>query len=341
MQRPGSPAMRFDAIVSRKAVAPFPSIANLPVLLGDLFEPAGLPLETRFLRPVRAIRKAERALPAETRAEHRARRFELFMHGRAPQAAARFAFGARPMDAVIVAIGLNRPLLQVAPGAVRAAEAAYVEGPQIHAGIAVEDPIRHRFAGAARSGDAGGEAASHEEIVELGREPQDRFAVGRDRYRPVDDRLDADLVEDRQSFCTGQREQLEPLHVLGEQFPAEGERRARPPATLGALLPSADRERADIGLEIKVLVGIAERRERSRQIEFLLGDEILVLDDTCRKRDARHVGDAFRPESSAVDEVLATDRPMIGRDPHDLPAIFKDARDGRALLQRCAILARD
>ncbi len=101
-----------------------------------------------------------------------------------------------------------------------------------------------------------------------------------------------------------------------------------------------DRERADIGLEIKVLVGIAERRERLRQIEFLLGDEILVLDDACRKRDARHFGDAFRPESGAVDEVVATDRPMIGRDAHDFPAIFKDAGDGRALLQRCAILAR-
>ena len=135
--------------------------------------------------------------------------------------------------------------------------------------------------------------ARHEEIVELWRKAEDRFAVGRDRNRPVDDRLDADLVEDWQSLGARQREQFEALHVLGEQFPAELERRARSPAALRSLLPAADRERADIWLEIEVLVGIAERRQRLRQIELLLGDEILVLDDACRERDAGHVGDAF------------------------------------------------
>src|SRR5262245_29681368 len=310
------------------------------MLLGDLIEPARLAFETQFLCPVRAwIDEAERTLPAEARAEDGARRLELLVHGRAPQAAARLVLRARPMDAVIVAIGLDGPLLEIAAGAVRAAEPAHVEGPKVHAGIAVEDPIRHCFAGPARGGNAGGESARHEEIVELWREPQDRFAVGRDRNRTVDDRLDADLVEDRQSLRAWQREQFEALHVLGEQFPAEGERRPRPPAALGSLLPSADRERADIGLEIKVLVGIAERRQRLRQIETLLGDEILVLDDARGEREPRHLGDAFRPPSGAVDESVATNRAVIGGDAHDLPAVFEDAGDGRALLQLRAVLA--
>jgi hypothetical protein len=244
------------------------------------------------------------------------------------------------MDAVIVAIGLDGPFFEIAAGAVRAAEPAHVEGPKVHAGIAVEDPIRHRFAGSARGGNAGGEAARHEEIVELGRQPQDRFAVGRDRNRPVDDRLDADLVEDWQSLRARQREQFEALHVLGEQFPAEGERRARPPAALCSLLPSADGERADIGLEIEVLVGIAERRQRLGQVEFFLGDEILVLDHACGERDPRHLGDAFCPQSGAVDEIVATDRAVIGGDAHHLSAILENASDGRALLQLRAVLAR-
>src|SRR4030095_5210564 len=124
--------------------------------------------ELRCPRPPRAgVWEAGRPPPAEARAEDGARRLELLMHGRAPQATARFVFGARPMDAVIVAIGLDGPFFEIAAGAVRAAEPAHVEGPKVHAGIAVEDPIRHRFAGAARGGNAGGEAARQEEIVEL------------------------------------------------------------------------------------------------------------------------------------------------------------------------------
>src|SRR6185437_3502733 len=154
--------------------------------------------------------------------------------------AASIGFRARPMDGVIIAISLEGPFLEILARAVRGAEPAHVEGPEVHAGIAVEDPIGHRFAGAARGGYAGGEPAGHEEIVELRRKTEDRLTVGRDRNRPVDERLDADLVEDWQSLGAGQREQLEALHVLGEYFAAELERRARSPATLCSLLPPAD-----------------------------------------------------------------------------------------------------
>src|SRR4029450_724424 len=97
-----------------------------------------------------------------------ARRLKMLWHGRAPQTAARFVFRARPMDTVIVAIGLDCPFLEIPARAVRPAGPAPGEGPEAHAGIAVEDPIGHRFAGAARGGYAGGEPARHEEIVELG-----------------------------------------------------------------------------------------------------------------------------------------------------------------------------
>ncbi len=222
----------------------------------------------------------------------------------------------------------------------RATEPAHVEGPQVHAGIAVEDPIRHRLARAARGGNAGGEAAGHEEIVELWREPQDRFAVGRDRYRSVDDGLDANFVEDRQSLRARQREQLEALHILGEQLPPELEGGTRAPAALRPLLPSPDRESTDIGLEIEILVGIAQRRQRLGQIELLLGEKILVLDNAGGERCAGHVADPFRPQSGAVDENVATDSAVVGGDALDPAAFFNDAGDGRAFLQRCAVLAR-
>ena len=80
----------------------------------------------------------------------------------------------------------------------------------------------------------------------------------------------------------------------------------------GSLLPSADREGADIGLEIETLVGIAERRQRLRQVELLLGDEILVLARLpAASATLGHVGDALRPQPGAVDEVCRN-RPSHG-----------------------------
>src|SRR5262245_65273930 len=131
------------------------------MLLSDLVEPARLVLEPRYLLPVRTrIWKAKRALPAEACAEDGARRLELLVHGRAPQTATRFVFRARPMDTVIVAIGLDGSFLEIPARAVRAAEPAHVEGPEVHAGIAVEYPSGHRVAGAAPGASAGGSTAT-------------------------------------------------------------------------------------------------------------------------------------------------------------------------------------
>ena len=109
-------------------------------------------------------------------------------------------------------------------------------------GIAMDDPVRHGLASAARCGDAGGEAAGDVEIVELRREPHDRLAIGRHRNRAVDDGLDADLVEHRQAFRGRQREKLEAVHVRREQLAAEIERRHAAPAAACTVLPAADGE---------------------------------------------------------------------------------------------------
>ncbi len=79
----------------------------------------------------------------------------------------------------------------------RRAEAAHVERPQVHARIAVDDPVGHHPARAARRRDARREAAAQVEVVELGREADDRLAVGGDRDRAVDHLPDADFVQHR------------------------------------------------------------------------------------------------------------------------------------------------
>ena len=66
--------------------------------------------------------------------------------------------------------------------------------------------------------------------------------------------------------------------------------------------------------------------------ELLLGDEILVLDDAGGERDARHLGDALRPDAGAVDEDLAADGAVIGDDADDAVAFEHDVGDEDPLL---------
>src|SRR3954471_5192544 len=79
----------------------------------------------------------------------------------------------------------------------RRAEAADIEGPEIQSRIAVDDPVGHHPAGAARGRDSRRESAAKIKIVELGRKTDDRLAVGRDRNGPVDHLPDAQLSEHR------------------------------------------------------------------------------------------------------------------------------------------------
>ena len=159
-----------------------------------------------------------------------------------------------PVDLVVGAVGLDGALLEVAALGLHRPEAAHVELPEVHAGIALDDPVGERLAGAARGGDAGGEAAGEVEIVELGRAAHDRLAVGGDRDRPVDDGLDAGLVEHRQAVGGEAGEERQPVVVGVEQLAAEIERRQAAPAAARAVLPAADGEAAGIGLEVEVVV---------------------------------------------------------------------------------------
>ncbi len=219
-------------------------------------------------------------------------------------------------------------------------EAADVEGPEVHARVAVENPMRHRLAGAAGCGDARCEAAGDEEILELRREPHHRLAVGGDRDRSVDQRLDADFVQDRQALRRAEEDRLEALEILREKLAREFERHALAPASWCVLFPAADRERADVRLQIEDAVGVAESRRRVRRVELLLGDDVLVLDRTGGDRDARHLANALRPDAGGVDDDLALDRSVICDDRLDATAFDLKAGDAHTFADRDAAGAR-
>ena len=77
--------------------------------------------------------------------------------------------------------------------------------------------------------------------------------------------------------------------MLGaKQLAPEVEGRKAAMEALRAILPAADGEGAGIGLQVEIVVRIAQRGEARIEGQRLLGEEILVLDDAGRELDAGH-----------------------------------------------------
>src|SRR5262245_52432097 len=112
----------------------------------------------------------------------------------------------------------------------------------------MENPVCHGLASTARSRNSGSKPAGDEAIVELWGETHDGLAVCGNRYRAIDDCLNADFVQDGQALGSGQRKKLEAFHIRRKQLAGKVERRKTPPASLRPLLPAANGERSDIGL---------------------------------------------------------------------------------------------
>ena len=278
-------------------------------------------------------RKPVGPLPAGARAKHGTCLFQICHAVETAAGPGPHGFPRRPVHLVIGGIGLDGALLEIARLRMHRAEAPHVEGPQVHARIAMQDGVGHGEPRPARSGNASREAAGHVEIVEFGCQPHDRLAIGGHRNGPVDHRLNADLVQNRQALGGRKREKLQPLHVGRKKFAPEIEGRHSAMKAPRALLPAADGKGAGIGLQIEILVGIAQRGEAGIEVELLLGQEILVLDDAGGKRHAGHVADPLGPQPGAVDQNIAGNGAAIGDNANCAPAFDDDLLDAHALLR--------
>ena len=107
-----------------------------------------------------------------------------------------------------------------------------------------------------------------------------------------------------------------------------------------SFLPAADRKGADVGLQVKDAVGVAEGWRVCGRADRLFRDDVLMLDRAGGDRDARHLADALRPDAGGVDDDVAADRAVIGDDGLDAPAVALEAGDQNAFADRHASGAR-
>ena len=128
------------------------------------------------------------------------------------------------------------------------------------------------------------------------------------------------------------RNSADAVELIGKQLLAERHRQA-PVAEHGAriMLPAANGERARLGLQIEIVVGIAQRRQPVRNFARLLGDEILMLDDGDRQLHSGELAELPRPQARGVDDDVAGDVAAIGL--HRLDAAIRHRKSS----DRCAL----
>ena len=262
------------------------------------------------------------------------------MHGAAASVAPHVRLRIGPCDVIVAAITFDGSLVHEAFDRLRCAEAAHVERPQIHARVAVDDPVRHHPARAPRRCDTRGESAAQVEVVERRRQADDGLAVRGDRDRSVDELSNADFVEQRDAHrgCFGNR--CEALEVRREELGTEIGANAVVAPRCRVRFPATHGERAGLRLEVEVVIRVAQRRQaRWNRLSFL-GDVVLMLDGARGDARADHRGHFARPHARCVDHAVAIDGALVRDHASDATAVSLHTRDAYVLMDSHAARAR-
>ena len=279
--------------------------------------------------------EVRRAVPAElvAHALGRVPQRHLEPGGRAELRAAR-------LEAVVERRGLERPagrqllvreadreaprvvLLHLGVGVGLAgpvAEARDIHRPDIHAGVAVDHPVGEREADAAALAEAGHHAAGAPVTLQPAHRADQRIAVGREGERPVDDPLDARVLERREMLEADLERGRDAVDVGLQQLVAEGPgRRMLRPGLAGLLVGAHEHAAAFLAqVELAVEVDGVQHLLAGRAVDLgdlghVLGDEVHVLHREHRMLAADHVAHLARPETACVDHMLGVDLAAVG-----------------------------
>ncbi len=236
---------------------------------------------------------------------------------------------------------LADPVVEPLGVAVEGGEAPDVDRGQVHARLALGDPLGQRPARAARGRDAEGvEARGHEEVPQLRRLAQDELAVRGETLRAVVELLDAGLGEHRDPGDPVLHQDREVIPVLLEQLELErvGQRVGRDPR-LGHRLETADQQAADLFLHVDVAVLVTQHGKVPVHPVDLVGDHVEVLGRVQRHGHPAHHAARLGPLAGAVDHEFGLDVALAGADAGDSAAVAQDAGDPGSLADGDALVA--
>src|ERR1700682_2804341 len=157
------------------------------------------------------------SLPPRLLAEGGAELGQARIGGREAKRSSGLALLVRIVNIVVSRVDLDGAGQGVVPVAIGIAESPKVHLPEIEAGLAIDDPFRHRPAHAARTGDAMGAEACCDIQPANGRFAENEFVVRRERLGSIDQLDDIAVLERRDSLDGILGTRLETAPPLGEQ----------------------------------------------------------------------------------------------------------------------------
>ena len=274
------------------------------------------------------------ALPARGLAETRAGLGQARVQRRGTYVAARRVLPERPVHVVQQAERFGDALFEIAPTVLERQVPPHVHVPQVHGRMPVHDPLGQHLARAARGLDADRvEPRGHVEVPEFGRFAQMVAVVGRETLRPVQKQLDARGLQRRHTAHGFVEHVVQMLPVLGERAEGEIVRNGCPsPAPrLGVRLEKAGQNAADLLLEIRGAVRVAQRGQPGCESGHRLGHHVEMLRGVQRHVDSGQPPDLARPHPGAVDDGLRGYVAPIRRNAGHVPVALADAGHAHVL----------
>ena len=211
---------------------------------------------------------------------------------------------------------LAHPVPQPSVVGVERGEAADVDRHEVARRLALDDPLGEGPAGAATRRDPDRvEPGPDEEAPQIGRLAQDELVVGREALRAVVQLLQSGVLEGRDPVDGRFHQDAEVVPVLLEELELERVRqRVGGDPRLCRRLESADDETADLLLDVRVPVGVAQDGEVRVDALDCLGHHVEVLGRVEGDVDAAQEADGLRPLAGAVHDHLGLDGTPVGHD---------------------------
>jgi len=271
------------------------------------------------------------SLPAGGLAEHGPGRLDSIVQRRRANASRRLVLPEWPVHGVEQAKAFGDAVAQVVLVGLERLSSTDVHRVQVHWRVLVGDPVGERPADTTGGLDADGvEAGGDVAAVDFGGLAHVVHAVGRERFRPVEEQLQADLAQCGYPMHGLLEDRADVLPIFGQRAEAEVPRDLVHAPDLAPRLEEAGHDLAGLLFEVRVVLGVAQRWRAELHPVELFGHDVEVLACLERHVDADLRGEVARPHTGGEHDHVCLDRSLLGHDAGDRAVLRRQVGDRHA-----------
>ena len=235
-------------------------------------------LPTNRVEPVRLVKRRNiqrllicrgepiYSLPAELGTIYRTRFLQFIIQRRTSNLTSSLSFLVWPMEFVVSPVTLQRTLFQIRRFSMKPSESSYIERPEIKRRASVNDPLRHGSTRTTRSCDSSSEPTCNVKIISTADQPHHRLTIGADWNGAINQGLNSEFLDDRQSSCCQVKNLTETIIIAVVQGTCEVCWECFAVNCCRIVFPTTELERAGLWLEIEISIRVSQCRQTIRNL---------------------------------------------------------------------------